>query len=177
MQNSYWKNVVLRQFLAAIRMLENSIRAAPPDVWAKPGQPIEWHETEPVGFWYVAFHTVFFLDYFLSDSPASFSSPEPDYMCELDPAGVLPARVYTKEELLSYLSHCEAKLVSFVDRISDDRAQDPCGFPGLGLTIGELLLNGCRHVQHHAAQLNLLLRQHTGAAPRWVFSIEPKDPA
>jgi len=26
----------------------------------------------------------------------------------------------------------------------------------------------CRHVQHHAAQLNMLLRQKTDSAPRWV---------
>jgi hypothetical protein len=29
-----------------------------------------------------------------------------------------------------------------------------------------------RHVQHHAAQLNLLLRKATGSAPRWVKQTE-----
>ena len=84
MQDSFWKNAVLRQFLAAVRMLENSIHTAPPDVWAKPGQPIEWHESEPVGFWYLAFHTLFFLDYNLSDSPDSFTPPLPFDLCRGD---------------------------------------------------------------------------------------------
>jgi uncharacterized damage-inducible protein DinB len=35
-------------------------------------------------------------------------------------------------------------------------------------TIFELLLYNMRHVQHHAAQLNLLLRQGINDAPRWV---------
>jgi uncharacterized damage-inducible protein DinB len=32
----------------------------------------------------------------------------------------------------------------------------------------ELLLYDLRHLQHHTAQLNLLLRQRTNSAPRWV---------
>lgn len=32
----------------------------------------------------------------------------------------------------------------------------------------ELLLYNMRHVQHHTGQLNLILRQKTGSAPRWV---------
>jgi uncharacterized damage-inducible protein DinB len=32
----------------------------------------------------------------------------------------------------------------------------------------ELMLYSLRHVQHHTAQLNLILRQETGSAPRWV---------
>src|SRR5687767_7015822 len=32
----------------------------------------------------------------------------------------------------------------------------------------EALLYNMRHVQHHAAQLNLLLRQATNSAPDWV---------
>jgi hypothetical protein len=31
-----------------------------------------------------------------------------------------------------------------------------------------MLLYNLRHVQHHAAQLNLILRQTVDAAPRWV---------
>jgi uncharacterized damage-inducible protein DinB len=36
------------------------------------------------------------------------------------------------------------------------------------MSNGELLLYNMRHVQHHAAQLNMLLRQTTNSAPRWV---------
>ena len=32
----------------------------------------------------------------------------------------------------------------------------------------EILLYNLRHIQHHAAQLNLLLRQNTNDAPNWV---------
>jgi uncharacterized damage-inducible protein DinB len=37
------------------------------------------------------------------------------------------------------------------------------------MSNGELLLYNMRHVQHHAAQLNMLLRRRTNSAPpRWV---------
>ena len=36
------------------------------------------------------------------------------------------------------------------------------------LPVLELLLYNMRHVQHHAAQLNLLLRQKINDAPGWV---------
>ena len=36
------------------------------------------------------------------------------------------------------------------------------------ITFAELLLDTMRHVQDHAAQLNLFLGQTVGSAPDWV---------
>ena len=36
------------------------------------------------------------------------------------------------------------------------------------MSIAELLLYNMRHVQHHAAQLHLILRQTIDSAPGWV---------
>jgi hypothetical protein len=36
------------------------------------------------------------------------------------------------------------------------------------MSVFELLLYNLRHVQHHAAQLNLILRQQVDAAASWV---------
>ena len=35
-------------------------------------------------------------------------------------------------------------------------------------SVFEILLYNMRHVQHHTAQLNLLLRQEINTAPKWV---------
>lgn len=57
-----------------------------------------------------------------------------------------------------------------------DATLDPSGvmperiYSKAELTVWESLLYNMRHVQHHAAQLNLLLRQATNDAPRWVAS-------
>ena len=47
-----------------------------------------------------------------------------------------------------------------------------CVFARFELTFAELLLYNMRHTQHHAAQLNLILRQETDAAPGWVAAAE-----
>jgi hypothetical protein len=43
------------------------------------------------------------------------------------------------------------------------------------MSFAELLLDNMRHVQHHAAQLNLILRQKTDSAPRWVATARSKS--
>jgi uncharacterized damage-inducible protein DinB len=52
--------------------------------------------------------------------------------------------------------------------VTDQKARQRCAFERPELSTAELLLFSMRHVQHHAAQLNLILRQRTASAPRWV---------
>ena len=156
---STWDEVVWEQFGAAIDMLENGIRACPPSLWSDPSR-------EPQ-FWYIAFDTLFFLDYYLSDSPEGFVPPDPFGLEELDPAGVLPPRAYDADELLRYLEH--GGQVSSRARRPDGRARGrTLRLRAASAFRSRFMLYGMRHLQHHAAQLNLLLRQSTSSAPRWV---------
>jgi len=86
----------------------------------------------------------------------------------MDPSGVLPERVYAKEELLSYLNHCRRKCRTVIESLTEEKAHTQCGFTWGEISFAELLLDNMRHVQHHTAQLNLILRQKTDSAPRWV---------
>jgi hypothetical protein len=157
-----WKTTLWRQSGAAIDMLQNAITACPDDLWGDRGRRPE--------FWYVAYHTLFLLDCYLDGTLEGFTPPEPFNMDELDPAGILPPRVYTKDEMLAYLRHGRAKWRATIAEMTDERAARRAGFPWLDLNEGELLLTSLRHVQHHTAQLNLILRQVTDSAPRWVAS-------
>ncbi len=155
-----WKTMIWQQFGAAIDMLENAMIACPDKLWGDRSQQPE--------FWYVVFHTLFFIDLYLSDSDKGFAPPPPFTLDELDTRGLLPERVYTKEELQSYLDHGRKKCRSTIEALSDAKAHQRCGFEWLDITVAESLLYNMRHVQHHAGQLNLLLRQKTDSAPRWV---------
>ena len=104
-----WKTIIWNQFGAAIDMLENAIRACPDEVWEDFSKKPEWKKRDIVGFWYLVFHTLFWLDYYLSDSDKGFAPPAPFTLREFDPEGALPERVYTKEELLIYLEHGRQK--------------------------------------------------------------------
>jgi hypothetical protein len=155
-----WRNVVWQQFGAAIDMLENAIRACPDHVWNDRSRRPE--------FWYVAYHTLFFLDLYLSDAVEGFAPPAPFGMEELDFEGRLPERVYSKDELLRYLEHGRSKCRALTAAMHDAGADQRCNFGWLSMPRGELMLYNMRHVQHHAGQLNLMLRLSVDTAPGWV---------
>jgi hypothetical protein len=155
-----WNSIVWRQFGAAIDMLENAMRACPENVWSSDAR-------EPQ-FWYVAYHTLFFLDLYLSGTVEGFTPPAPFTLSELDPSGVMPERAYTKEELGRYLVDTRNKYRSVIEALTDEEGARVSKFQWLELSFAELLLYSLRHVQHHAGQLNLILRQEAGSAPRWV---------
>ena len=155
-----WKTTVWRQFGASIDMLENAIRACPDTVWGD--------RTQRPEFWYVVFHTLFYLDLYLSESEVGFHPPAPFTLDEMDERGLLPDRVYTKEELQTYLKHGREKCRTTIAAMTEERTYRRCGFSWLELSVAEVLLYNMRHVQHHAGQLHLILRQKTDDAPRWV---------
>ena len=69
--------ILWRQFGAAIDMLENAINACPDRVWGDPSKPPQGSSISGVGFWYVAYHTLFWFDFCLSESTDSFVPPAP----------------------------------------------------------------------------------------------------
>jgi uncharacterized damage-inducible protein DinB len=155
-----WKTTLWHQFGAAIDMLENAVLACPDDLWGDRSQRPE--------FWYVAFHTLFYLDLYLSESDVGFAPPAPFTLDEMDERGLLPERVYTKVELQRYLEHGREKCHTTIAAMTEERANRRCGFGWLDISVAEVLLYNMRHVQHHVGQLNLILRQKVDSAPRWV---------
>jgi hypothetical protein len=160
LKESLWK-----QFGASIDMLKNAITRWPEESW----------ETN-TKFFYNAYHCLVFLDYYLTIPAQRMSSPLP---FTIKPAAeipedaiddLVPDRIYRKAELLAYLElsreKCrrviaglmEEKLAERWIEVDDDR----------NYAVLELLLYNMRHVQHHAAQLNMLLRREINDVPRWV---------
>jgi hypothetical protein len=158
--DAIWKEVLWRQFGAAIEMLENAITACPEELWRDRSRRPE--------YWYTVYHTLFFLDLYLYGSVEGFSPPAPYNLDEIDPGGSLPERVYEKEELQSYLDYSRTKCRAVINALTDEQAFERCVFPWGEMSFAELMLDNMRHVQHHAAQLNLILRQTIDSAPRWV---------
>ena len=155
-----WRAIIWQQFGAAIDMLENALLACPDDVWSDRSRRPE--------FWCVVFHALYFLDLYLSDPDKGFAPPAPFMLDELDPTGLLPESPYTKDELHAYLNHGRKKCRAAIVALTNEKARQRCGFERLDISVAELLLYNMRHVQHHVAQLNLILRQTIDSAPRWV---------
>jgi hypothetical protein len=162
MSAPFWRTAVASQYGAALDMLENAIRACPDALWDEASKQ-GWQR-----FWYYAFHTLWWHDHYLSEGDGAHVPPEPYTMDEMEPDR-FPAAVYTPAQLLAFLEHGRARCRARFDRLTEAEATERCGFARLELSWLELFLYNLRHLQHHTAQLNLLIRQHTGSdAPRWV---------
>ena len=163
------RTALARQFGAAIDMLENALVACPPALWKRR----LWHDPpddprsaefppEFPEFWYLAYHTLFWLDLYLSGCrEEEFAPPAPFVWTELDPP-VSPERPYTKEELLAYLAATRRKSQTTLSALTDEQARQTVEYPwaaGRAVSFWELQLYNMRHVQEHAAQLNLFLGQ------------------
>jgi uncharacterized damage-inducible protein DinB len=163
------KRIVWSQFDAALETLKRAIDACPDEVWSDDKKPA-WKERDVVGYWYLAFHTIFWLDFYMSDPAelgddpeASFKAHPPFDEREFSYDGLLPERAYTRLELLTYLDYTWSKAKARLQAIDHTS-------PSVRKNLGaiELMLYNMRHIQHHAAQMNLVLRQKTGGAPGWV---------
>ncbi|MCE7065138.1 DinB family protein [Dyadobacter sp. CY326] len=164
-----FKHSLWTQFGASIDSLRNAIAMWPEAYW-----------NTDTKFFYIAYHSQIMLDYYLtiphtgefpSTLPFTFSEPG------AQPEGVLgdmvPDRIYTKSEMLSYLDATREKCRVFIQNLTDEQMEErwiegPEEFD-MNYAVPEILFYNMRHVQHHAAQLNMLLRQKIDKAPGWVF--------
>ena len=150
-------NTLYLQFGAAVEMLSNAIQACPTNEWDTQEQ-----------FWYKAYHTLFYTDYYLSEAPDDFMPPHPFSLSEMDPSGKMPERVYTQNELLFYADFCKQKAKHLITGLNENTMQMRFVNANRNYSRLEIILYNMRHIQHHTGQLNMQLRQANIDAPKWV---------
>lgn len=151
-----------RQFAITIDALGDALRNCPDQFWAArlwQDEPDQWVAAGFGTFWYLGYHTLFWLDLYLTGAEEGFVPPEPFDLIEMEAGEVLP-RVYTRAELLGYLDHCRNTCEQTISGLSQEEAYRLCRFPWGEVPYAELLLYTMRHVQEHATQLQLFLGQH-----------------
>ncbi len=162
------KTSIWQQFGASIDFLADNINACPDELWGASLWQTPDTRPEFSQFWYVVYHTLFWLDLYLTGAEEGFVPPTPFTLIEQDEDGPLPERVYTKDELRIYLNNCRQKCQTTIDTLTDEAAQRYCRFGWGECSFLELLLYNMRHVHGHAAQLNMLLGRELGPQPGWV---------
>jgi hypothetical protein len=155
------REILWNQFGASIDMLKNAVDTCPEALWDNKSE-----------FWYLAYHTIFWLDYYLAENPNEFLPPPPFTLSETDPAGLMPERTYSKAELLDYLVYARKKCHDRIAGLTDEKALARFANNRRDYSVLEILLYNMRHVQHGAAQLNILLRQGGEVPPGWVSQAE-----
>jgi hypothetical protein len=165
--NIPWKAIIWRQFGASIDTLGDVVRACPDDLWHAQlwDNPSERPEYSQV--WYRIYHTLFWLDLYLTGAEEGFMPPAPFALIEMEEDD-LPERSYTKDELQTYLDYCRGQCKATIEALTDETAQRLCRFAWGEVSFVELLLYNMRHVQEHAAQVSLLLGQKGVYGPDYV---------
>jgi hypothetical protein len=159
-----------RQFSAAIDMLRNALHDCPDELWEKQlwaDHPEQWVAAGFSKFWYLGYHTLFWLDLYLTGAEEGFAPPAPFALVEIDAGERLP-RTYTREELLGYLEVCRQRCQATIGALTPEQANRVCRFAWGEVTFAELQLYNLRHVQEHGAHLSMFLGQQTGKAASWV---------
>jgi hypothetical protein len=162
------KESLWNQFGASIDMLENSILLWPDGYWESDKR-----------FFYRAYHTLVFLDYYLTMTPSEFvpllpfTLAEPGVELEGLLDDIVPDRIYSKGEMLGWVEVCRDKLRRLISgltvaKLSERWIEVMDGKETMNYAVLEILLYNMRHVQHHTAQLNMLLREHGEDAAGWV---------
>lgn len=156
-----WKANLWQQFGAAVDMLDDAISVCPDQLWTA---TVWADEDDPRygQFWYVAYHTLFWLDLFLTGSGEGFQPPAPFVR------GTLPETPYSQEDVSNYLKQCRQKCQTVIEALTDEKANQICTFSWMAPTFLELQLYSMRHVQEHASHLGLLLGQNGVSGSDWV---------
>lgn len=170
MRGNSWQQALWRQFGAAIEMLRNAIDDCPDSLWQ---MPIYTDRERPdlTQFWYVAYHSLFWLDFYLTPSEEEeFAPPSPFTLSELDPAGIVPDPPYDRATLQRYADYCRQKCHRVTTTLTDVDAASASQFVrgGQQLTHFELHLYNMRHVQEHAGQLAMAIGQQGDYDSQWV---------
>jgi hypothetical protein len=162
------KDILWNQFGAGIDMLINVISNCPENYFSTNRR-----------FYYIAFHSTIFLDYYLTIPPGDFSplfsftqkGPDDRPLEAID--DVIPDKIYSKKEIVDYLKRSREKCRQVVYALTDEKlnerfkeGNDP---NDMDYPVLEILLYNLRHTQHHTAQLNMLIRQDFNEHMPWSF--------
>ena len=157
--------MVWRQLGASVTMLRRAIEVCPTALWEK--------RSDGMGYWYLAYHTLFFIDHDMHPAAATFTSPWFDeFEYELKELPPPYEDAYSKDDVLAYLDQCLTKASQVLSSLSNGASLDLRGGRRLGMQPLEVVLYGLRHVQHHAAQMNVLLRSEGVKPPGWVRQLD-----
>lgn len=159
---------IASQFDAALAMLQDCVEKCP---------AMHWNERiAKYPFWLVVYHTLCCLDGYLARGEGAWSPRDgSDGGPVFHPGGradveeEYPSREFSREEMLAYLALLRPLTRATLAADTPAMRAEPCGFPWLALTRGELHLYNMRHVMHHVGQLSASLRR-IGVDARWVKS-------
>jgi hypothetical protein len=144
------KQILTGQFEAALAMMKQCVEACPLELWEG--------KIANDTFRQVAYHTLFFVDLYLTPNEEAFSLRDLHHRGG-DERSPTPSAGLTKDETLDYVMLCRQKMIETLEAETGESLEGPSGFSYRRISRGELHVYNLRHVQHHVGQMSAYLRR------------------
>ncbi len=141
---------LLSQFEAALCMLQQCLAACPSEHWEG--------KVANDSFQQVAYHTLFFTDFYLSSGEEAFRLHQLHERGG-DERGETLSPGLERTDAIEYVGICRQKVREALARETEATLAGPSGFTRRACTRTELYLYNLRHLQHHTGQLSAYLRR------------------
>lgn len=164
------RTALKNQYHANLAMLRNALEACPAELWD--------HAAHRNPFWRVAYHTLFYTDFYLQPRADDFQpwarhQHEVQYMDQHAPApseaaGAAPGAPFTpysRQDLLEYWKVCDALVDDAVDALDLGSAES--GFDWYPISKIEHQFVNLRHLAHHTGQLIDRVRAASDVGVQW----------
>jgi hypothetical protein len=146
----YVRQVLTSQYEASLAMLNQCIGACPPEHWED--------KIAQSTFRWVAYHTLFFTDLYLSPNEHAFQLRDLHHRGG-DEREPIACPGLSKDDTLAYVPICREKMRATVAAETAESLAGPSGFSWYKINRGEMHLVNIRHIQHHTGQLSAFLRR------------------
>ena len=160
------KELIAHQFDAALCTLGICIDRCPDDLWnTRIGNQ---------SFNLVAFHTLFFTDYYLGQNADSlrqqpFHKEHAEVFADYEQLEYRePVSRYERPFIEAYMHHCRRKAAEVIESETQESLTAKADFARRNFSRAELYVYSTRHIQHHSAQLSLRLRLDAKMDIPWV---------
>src|SRR5262245_44746835 len=132
-----FRQSVTNQYDAALTMLRRCVEACPPEHWES--------KIAQGTFRWVAYHTLFFTDLYLSPSNESFVLRD-FHERGGDERQPVAAPGLTQEETLAYVPLCRQKAIDSIASETEESLAGPSGFFWYEIPRGEMHFINIRHI-------------------------------
>jgi hypothetical protein len=151
------RSALKSQYRAGFATLRQAVECCPADLWLKAdsGMP---------PCWWIAYHALFCTHHYLQPNTASFR-PWTKHRDNAQFSPEAAGQPFTRDEVLEYLGMCEEMVGPCVDAL--DLTAPDCGFPWYSMPKLDHQILNIRHLQHHAAHLDAILRMSGCEALDW----------
>ncbi|MFX1572504.1 MAG: DinB family protein [Promethearchaeota archaeon] len=161
MTSKILSDAIFEQYGAAIGMLEKNLNSCPKELW----------DDKTIGppFWQVAYHAMWFLDWYLSDSKKARENFKSKFGEEVSrDLNISPEITLTRKQLLEYLSNLKEKTKNRFEDLTTDDLIKPSVFEWHGNSVLSSLLYNLRHLMLHIGALNLRLHRKGVKLDNWI---------